>query len=440
MKFYIHKLGCPKNDVDADYIIARLQSEGHNYLPISEEAEVIIINTCGFILPAKEESIDAILQFAQLKTEGIVQKLFVTGCLSQRYGEKLLADIPELDGAFGLGELDSLAKSMSESVSNRSFIYVDPHKMRYLDWKQRFISDDYPYAYLKIADGCNRRCTFCAIPSIRGRYRSRTMDSIFKEARFLVENGKRELILVSQEATSWGNDLDGKTKLTNLLRKLNNLEGLEWIRIMYLHPSGMNQELFDYMANDNKTLAYFDLPLQHICPDILKNMGRPSNRSSIEDLIKKIHDSEADTALRTTFIVGFPGETNKHFEELCQFVKDVEFDRMGAFVFSPEEGTPAANLPNQVPDDIKAERLDRLMMLQQEIAFARNNSLIGKQQEVIIDTVHNDGTATGRTRWDCPEIDQEVVVNGSGLKNGLVCQMQVVGTEGYDLRGLKCED
>ena len=440
MKFFIYRLGCPKNEVDADYIAACLLNAGHTQVLTPDEAQAIIINTCGFILPAKEESIDAILQMAQLKTEGSAQKLFATGCLSQRYSQSLMADIPELDGAFGLGELDELVRVMSEKTTGRYYTSINPYQLRYLDWKQRFISDDYPYAYLKIADGCNRHCSFCAIPSIRGQYRSRTIDSIIKEARFLVENGKNELILVSQEATYWGKDINTRPRLIDLLQELNDIDGLDWIRVMYMHPSGMDRELIEYMVADNKTLAYFDLPLQHICPDILSAMGRPSDCSAIEELIRQIRHSGVDTALRTTFIVGFPGETDEHFEELYKFVEEIEFERLGAFVFSSEEGTPAATLPNQVQDDIKAERLDRLMMLQQEIAFARNNSLIGSQREVIIDSVNNDGTATGRTRWDCPEIDQEVVVSGRGLRSGLICQVQIINSEGYDLRGIKCEE
>ncbi|MBU8933114.1 MAG: 30S ribosomal protein S12 methylthiotransferase RimO [candidate division Zixibacteria bacterium] len=440
MTFYIYRLGCPKNEVDGDYIAARLLKAGHIQVDVAEGAEAVIINTCGFILPAKEESIEAILQMARLKTEGGARRLFATGCLSQRYGHDLLADIPELDGVFGLGELDALADAMSGLGSSRSHASVAADELSYLDWKQRFISDAYPYAYLKIADGCNRRCTFCAIPSIRGRYRSRPMDSILNEARFLIDNGKRELILVSQEATVWGNNLSGRPKLVNLLSELESLSGLEWIRVMYLHPSGLNVELIEHMTSGNKTLAYFDLPLQHINAGILAAMGRQNDSEAIADLISRIRHASPDSALRTTFIVGFPGETEEHFQELCQFVEATAFDRLGAFCYSAEEGTPGADLPDQVPEEVKTERLDRLMLLQQEIAFAKNNSLIDSTQEVIIDAVSDDGSAVGRTQRDCPDIDQEVTVVGDGLTVGSICQVRITEADGYDLRAVRSEE
>lgn len=441
MKFFVHKLGCPKNDVDADYIAARLIAAGHEPVSDPERAESVIVNTCGFILPAKEESINEILRLGQLKKSGNLKTLYATGCLTQRYGDQMIADMPELDGAFGHGALDSLAEAVSDSRHLDKTIKMEARKLGYLSWKDRFISDGYPYSYVKISDGCDRMCTYCAIPSMRGKFRSRPIDSIVREAQFLANNGKKELILVSQEATLYGYDLPGRPSILDLLKALEKVEGVEWIRLMYLYPAQMSAELIDYMVADNtKTLNYFDLPLQHINTEVLSNMRRQVTRDEIERMLTTIRAKSPEATIRTTFIVGFPGETDEQFGELLEFTTDFRFDRMGVFTYSAEEGTPAEQMGAQLPEEVKKEREEVLMTAQREIALAKNNSLIGSQKEVIIDSVNDDNSATGRTRADCPEIDQEVMVTGAGLAVGQIVQVKIDAAEGYDLIGSLLRD
>ncbi|MDX9856867.1 MAG: 30S ribosomal protein S12 methylthiotransferase RimO [candidate division Zixibacteria bacterium] len=442
MKFFVHKLGCPKNDVDADYIAARLIDDGHQPVGTPEEADSVIVNTCGFITAAKEESITEILRLAELKKSGRVRQLLAAGCLTQRYGDEMLKEMPELDGAFGHGALDSIARAVGGGNGHRPerTVKLETRKLGYISWKHRFIADAYPYSYLKISDGCDRGCTYCAIPGMRGRFRSRPIQSILTEARFLAQNGKKELILVSQEATCYGYDLPGRPGIVDLLRELELVEGIEWIRLMYLYPAALDDALIDYMAAPNKTLNYFDLPLQHVNTDILTAMRRRVERTHVEHLIDRIRATSDDAVIRTTFIVGFPGETEAQFDELYDFVERYRFDRMGVFPYSPEEGTPAERFGRQVSEATKVERMDRLMNLQREIAFEINNSLIGQSRSVIIDTVRADGRGIGRTTGDCPEIDQEVFVSGEGLEAGRIRTVVVDAVDGYDLVGHAVRD
>ena len=437
MKFYVHKLGCPKNDVDADYISARLLHEGHTPVKDPEEADSIIVNTCGFILPAKEESINELLRFGQLKKDGILKTLYASGCLSQRNGDELIKEMPEIDGAFGLGALDSIAKAVSLSLKNEKTIKMEARKLGYLSWNNRFISDNYPYSYLKISDGCDRGCTFCAIPAIRGRFRSRPLDSIIREAEYLAQNGKKELILVSQEATLYGYNYKGNDKpdILTLIKELEKIDDVEWIRMMYLYPAELSDEVIEYLVADNKTVNYFDLPLQHVNSEILKSMHRQIDRPGVENLVKKVRSASKDAVIRTTFIVGFPGETDEQFEELKDFIIESEFERMGVFTFSSEEGTLAHKMPNQIPEEVKQDRLDQLMIAQQEIAFDKNNRLIGTEQRVIIDTIEDNGIAVGRSYGDCPDVDQEVYIVDDTLKVGDMVQVAINSAEGYDLFG-----
>jgi len=440
MKFFVHKLGCPKNDVDAEYIAARLIEAGHEAVVSPEEADSVIVNTCGFILPAREESIDELLRMGQLKKKGRLKTLYASGCLSQSSGNELLKGMPELDGAFGLGEVDSIADAVTTSGHFRQTVRTESRQLAYLDWKHRFITDGLPYAYLKISDGCNRPCAYCAIPSIRGAFRSRSLESIVNEAEFLAGNGKKELILVSQESTLWGIDLPGKPGLIKLLEKLEEIDGVEWIRLMYLYPTMVNDSLIDYLASDNKTLNYFDLPLQHCNGEVLQAMRRQLDRTGIERLVNRIRARAKNATLRTTFIVGFPGETEEQFEELEDFVIKTEFERLGVFTYSKEEGTAAGEMSNQVPEPVKEERKDRLMQIQQEIAVARNNLLIGTIVDVIIDAVSSDDTAQGRTMADCPEVDQEVLVHGDHVEVGQLCRVRIDAVDMYDLIGSKLVD
>ena len=436
MRFYIHRLGCPKNDVDGDYIAGRLVRDGHELVSDIDVAQVAIVNTCTFILPAKEESIEAILEIAQLKQEGRLERLYVCGCMPQRYADELLASMPEIDGAFGLGELDALAKAVGQLGRNEHTVATDSRQLTYLAGENRLITDSYPYAYLKISDGCSRGCTYCVIPSIRGRFRSRRMADIVDEAAFLASRGKKELILVSQDTSLYGRDLKSRRGLVDLLRALEEVECVTWLRVMYLHPGSIGSELLDYMlAEDNKVLPYFDLPLQHANERLLRAMGRPSRRKQIEETLGRIRSLHPDAVLRTTFIVGFPGETEGEFEELLEFVAQWRFDRLGAFSFSAEEGTRAAAMADQVAEEDRLRRLDLLMSLQQTIAFERNISLIGSTLETIIDDCGNGGAATGRTRGDCPDIDQLVSVTGDGLRVGDIRPVRIERADGYDLHG-----
>lgn len=435
MRFYIHKLGCPKNDVDADYIAARLIHDGHEPVGTAEKADTVIVNTCGFILPAKEESINEILRFGQWKTEGKLRKLFAAGCLTQRYGDDMLAEIPELDGAFGHGALDSLAGAMVAPERMTQAVKIESRKLGYLTWRNRFISDSYPYAYLKISDGCDRGCTYCAIPGMRGKYRSRPLDSIMREARYLAENGKKELILVSQEATLWGCDLPGSPDIITLLKELEQLNDVKWIRLLYLYPAQLEDRVIDYLADDNKTLNYFDLPFQHVNSDVLTAMRRRVDKSRIQSIINRIRTRSKDAVLRTTFIVGFPGETEEHFSELYDFVDEYRFERMGVFTYSPEEGTPAEQFINQIPESLKQERMDILMNLQREIAFENNASQVGRTCQVLVDEIDEQGTALARSAGDCPDIDQQVFIHSSDLKIGEMPLVRIEKADGYDLIG-----
>ncbi len=436
MKFYIKKLGCPKHDVDGDYISGKLIQQGHEKVVSEEQAEAVIVNTCGFILPAKEESIAAILGYENLKKSRRISRLYITGCLSQRYGDELQKELTSVDGIFGLGQLDKLAEAFANGA-NGDRVQVSPPSMslRYVAGKERFTDEVFPYEYVKISDGCDRFCSFCAIPLIRGRHRSRPIQEIVEEARFLVESGKKEIILVSQEGNAYGRDSTDGTSVLTLLDKLEKIEGLAWTRLMYLHPEAVTDDLIARLSHSEKTLGYFDMPLQHISDSILKNMNRRVTRKQIETILSKIRSHSEKNIIRTTFIVGLPGESKTEYEELKNFIVDFEFDRLGVFKYSVEEGTRAARMEGQVSEELKEERVDELMILQQEIAFRKNIALIGGIQEVIIDSVNDNSPAVGRTRGDCPDIDQQVHVSGENLKVGDILKVKVNMADGYDLVG-----
>ncbi|PKK83545.1 MAG: 30S ribosomal protein S12 methylthiotransferase RimO [candidate division Zixibacteria bacterium HGW-Zixibacteria-1] len=434
MKFYIKKLGCPKNDVDGDYIAGMLISRGLQPTNNDLEADIVIVNTCGFILPAKEESINEILNYEQQKERGQIKKLYVTGCLPQRYGDELTADMPLIDGFFGLGKIEALADAIIGNNAGGPILVRDKaSELTYLSGGLRHVDTARPYDYVKIADGCDRYCSYCAIPLIRGRYRSRPMSEIIDETQMLASKGKKEIILVSQEGTGYGRDFDKGPDIPALLRKLEEVEGIEWIRLMYLHPEAVTEELIDFMTFSGKVLGYFDIPLQHINDRILSSMNRRTNRSEIENTLYKIRDKSADNIIRTTFITGFPEETEKEFGELKRFIEEFKFDRLGVFKYSSEEGTRAAGMKNQISDAVAEARQDVLMSVQQEIAFDKNIALIDKIQQVIIDEVKPDAQAVGRTKGDCPEIDQQVYIDGENLTVGDILEARVVMAEGYDL-------
>ncbi len=435
MKFYIDRLGCPKNDVDGDYIAARLVAEGHTPVSTPEDADTVLVNTCGFIQAAKEESIEAILDHTARKQRGHLQQVLATGCLSQRYGRELLEEIPELDGAFGHGALDSIAHTVTTGERPKEVVKREARSLGYLTWKDRFISDAYPWSYLKISDGCDRTCTYCAIPGMRGRFRSRPLDSIIREAEFLAANGKRELILVSQEATLWGYELPGKPSVITLLEALDRVSGIEWIRLMYQYPAALSDDLIDYMASGSRTLPYFDLPMQHASTTVLDRMNRRVEQGDLTRLIERIRTASPNATLRTTFIVGFPGESDREFDELMSFTAEHEFDRMGVFTYSAEEGTSAATMSSQIPAEIARQRADQLESLQADIAHHKATDLIGDNVMVMIDSVSGDGRAIGRTAADCPEIDQEVKLRGENSSVGDLVTVRITDVDALDLVG-----
>jgi len=438
-RFYIHKLGCPKNDVDADYLAGYLRQLQMIQVDSPEAADLMIVNTCGFIQPAKEESIEAILTLAQLKGIGIGRKLVVTGCLSQRYAASLREEVPELDGIFGIDAAATLGRFVGGAWLATTAVSIAP--LRYPEYGfSRTVDPNDVFAYLKISDGCNNRCSYCAIPNIRGGFRSRTMEAVSEEARYLLDQGKRELILVSQEATNYGLDIYGRAQLIPLLDKLTALDGGSgfWVRVMYLHPARLSHELIDYMIDNPVVCAYFDVPLQHINDRILQSMQRQATRSNIEAVLGHIRSRPERSAIRTTLIVGYPGETEEEFDELSRFVEEQRFDRMGAFVYYPEDDTPAATLAGQLDDRVKQDRHARLMALQQEIAFEQNQAEVGRQIEVLVETVDSStAAAVGRSRFDAPEIDQTVRLDAMGLHPGDFITATITATDGYDLIGIR---
>lgn len=437
MKFFIKKLGCPKNDVDGDYIAGILIDRGHQLATDDSSADVVIVNTCGFILPAKEESIETILYYANHKNEGEIGRLYVAGCLAQRYGDELVKELKEVDGFFGLGQIEQLIDAVTEPAADDAVVSrVSADRLTYLAGDRRHVGDKFPYDYLKIADGCDRFCAYCAIPHIRGRYRSRPLEDIVKEARLLASRGKKEIILVSQEGTAYGRDFDNGTDIIRLLGELEKVDGIEWIRLMYLHPESMTDGLIEYMSFSGKTLGYFDVPLQHISDKILAAMNRRVTRKEIEKILSKIRLASPGNIIRTTFIAGLPGETEEEFLELRDFIEDFEFDRLGVFEYSPEEDTKAIDFDDQVPDKVAAERQDILMNLQQEVAFKKNIGLIHKARKVIIDEARAGSPAIGRTEGDCPEIDQQVYVKGGKPAVGDIADVEIVMADGYDLIGV----
>ncbi|MCX6827034.1 MAG: 30S ribosomal protein S12 methylthiotransferase RimO [candidate division Zixibacteria bacterium] len=433
MKIFIKKLGCPKNDVDGDYIAGECQSLGHEIMNSDALVDGVIINTCGFILPAKEESIAEIARYEKLKKDGELKYLYVTGCLSQRYNDMLKKEFKNVDGFFGLGQIKELAQVLSAKGKKTAGQINSSSELTYLAGESRYIEPQASYAYLKISDGCDRFCSYCAIPYIRGRYRSRPIVDIVQEARLLAQSGKREIILVSQEGSGYGQDFKDGTDLLVLLRELETIAGIKWIRLMYLHPESISDHIIDYIASSEKVLPYFDIPLQHISDKILAQMNRQVTRADIETTLRRICDKLSNSIIRTTFIAGFPGETDKEFSELRDFISDFEFDRLGVFKYSQEEGTPAAQFDAQVPERTKDNRLEELMILQQEIAFRKNMALLDTVQRVIIDKAGRDAVTEGRTIGDCPDIDQTVFIKDDNLSIGQIINARIIKAEGYDL-------
>ena len=429
-------LGCPKNQVDAELMLSKIEKAGFNIVDVAYEADIVVINTCGFIEDAKKEAIDNILEMAELKNEGSISKILVTGCLAERYKEDILAEFPEVDGVIGLGANGDIVDVIN-SIMNDEQVSEFPEKNKMPLGGDRLLTTPNHWAYLKIADGCSNCCTYCAIPAIRGEFRSRPMEEIIAEAEKLAANGTKEIIIVAQDTTRYGLDLYGELKLSELLRQLNKIDGLEWIRLLYCYPDRITDELIDTIASCEKVLHYIDLPLQHADGIILKLMNRTGDRESLEALIDKIREKIPDIVLRTTFITGFPGEDEEAFNNLSEFIDDIMFDRLGCFAYSEEEGTPAATMENQVDEDVRKHRSDVIMEQQYDIFDYKQKKLVGTTIKCIVDgyDAYTD-SYFGRTWKDAPEIDSIAYFTGSGdYEQGDIVDVEIFDINDYDLMG-----
>ena len=437
MKLLFISLGCDKNLVDSEFMIGMLTQEGIELTDNEEDADIIIVNSCCFIGDAKEESINTILEMAEYRKHGKCKSLIVTGCLSQRYQDEGLKEIPEVDAILGTNSYDSIFEAVKETLDHHK--YQNLHTLEGLPSlnTKRVVTTGGHFAYLKISEGCNKNCTYCVIPSVRGRYRSVPMEELAAQARELVAGGVKELILVAQETTLYGVDLYGKKSLHLLLDELNKIDGLFWIRIMYCYPEEIYEELIDSIIRNKKVCHYLDLPIQHCNDDILKRMNRKTTKQDIIDIANHLRERIPDITLRTTLICGFPGETAEAHEELMQFVNDMEFDRLGAFTYSPEEGTKAFDMPDQVDEETKAEWQADVMELQEEVIFDKNETLKGMETYAFIEgRVADENAYIGRTYRDAPNVDGYIFINtDEELMTGDIVKVKVVGAYEYDLIG-----
>lgn len=427
-------LGCPKNQVDGEIMLEKLNSNGFDISPTIEGSDIMIINTCGFIEDAKKEAIDTILEVAQYKEAGLVSSIVVTGCLAQRYQDEILKEMPEVDAVIGIGADRDIVKVCQKAALGIKTSFF-PNREYLLLEGERMLSTPPHWAYLKISDGCDNKCSYCAIPGIRGGYIERSMESIIEEAKCLADKGVKEIIIVAQDTTKYGLKLYGEYKLAELLKELVKISGIKWIRLFYCYPDRVTDELIDVIAKEEKICSYIDIPLQHCNAEILSSMNRNGSYESLKALLNKMKSRIPDLSLRTTFMVGFPGETDKQFEELCQFVKEIKFDKMGCFAFSPEEDTPAYDFDNQIDESVKERRAQVLMDIQYSITEDANKDKIGKVYEVIIDEVSDDH-CIGRSYLDSPEIDSGIIFKPISKHNvGEFVNVKITSYDGYDLLG-----
>ncbi len=438
MKILCISLGCDKNLVDTEMMLGLLNRDGYSFTDDENEADIIVINTCCFIGDAKEESVNTILEMARLKEEGRCKALIVTGCLAQRYKQEILDEIPEVDGILGTTTYDEISNVLSQVLGGQEHVQCF-HDLNALPkaGTERMITTGGHYAFLKIAEGCDKRCTYCIIPSLRGSYRSVPMEELVAQAENLAQKGVKELILVAQETTVYGVDLYGKKSLPELLRRLCKIEGIQWIRIQYCYPEEITDELIQVIGQEEKICHYLDLPIQHASDRILKRMGRRTSQEQLRAIIEKLRKEIPDIALRTTLISGFPGETEEDHEALLSFVDEMEFERLGVFAYSAEEDTPAASFPDQIPQEVKEERRDEIMELQQEISFDHSQSMVGQVLEVMIEgKVADENAYVGRTYMDGPGVDGLIFVQtGEALMSGDFARVRVTGAMEYDLIG-----
>ena len=420
-------LGCAKNQVDGEVLMASLKNAGFLTVDDAALADIAIVNTCGFIESAKRESIEEILELAALKKEGKIKKLVITGCLSERYQKEMHAELPEADAVLGIGANGDIAPLLTKMMEENTYVESFPDKSRMPLCGDRELTTPSYFAYVKIAEGCDNRCSYCAIPLIRGGYRSRTMESIEEECKSLVANGAKELVLIAQDTSRYGIDLYGEYSLAKLMARLCRIDGLRWLRVLYCYPDSITDELLDTMAREEKIVKYIDLPLQHASGPILKAMNRRGDRQSLTALMNKIRERVPGVVLRTTLITGFPGETEEDFTELAEFVKDVKFERLGCFAYSQEEGTPAAELPGQLDEEVKAHRAELIMDRQMEIMERQGMELIGKTLEVLVEGYDRYAECWfGRSWRDAPDVDGKIFFTTGGKRPRLGSFVQVM--------------
>lgn len=442
VKIAFVSLGCDKNLMDSEVMLGLIEEEGYIVTPDESDADIVIVNSCGFILDANQEAIDNILRIADYKTDGNLKGIIVTGCMAQRYKNEIFESLPEVDAVVGTGDFEQIGeviKELTEGKKQVSLITDKNHKINEDNVLKRKISTAGGFAYMKIAEGCDNFCTYCTIPSLRGKYRSRTMDSLIKEAQMLADNDVREIILIAQDTSLYGKDLYGKLMLPELLRKISEIDGIEWIRLLYCYPENITDELIDEIASNPKVCHYMDMPIQHADDAVLKRMGRKSTRAGLIDVIGKIRAKMPDFCFRTTLIVGFPGETEEQFKNLVDFIEEVKFDRLGVFTYSREEGTPAYKMPDQIDEEIKVQRKDYIMDIQKNISAEKCDSFIGKTLKVIIEgkIEGEDNAYCGRSYRDCYEIDGFVFFESDNeLIAGDFVDVEITSASDYDLIGV----
>ncbi|WP_302242952.1 30S ribosomal protein S12 methylthiotransferase RimO [Blautia sp.] len=442
MKILFISLGCDKNLADSEEMLGLLTAGGHEITDDETQADAIVINTCCFIKDAKEESVETILEMAEYKKTGSCHALIVTGCMAQRYQKEIIEEVPEVDAVLGTTSYGDIVKALEEAVAGNHF-----EEFRDIDYlpdtgSKRVLTTGGHFGYLKIAEGCDKHCTYCIIPKLRGRFRSVPMERLVAQAEDMAEQGVKELILVAQETTVYGKDLYGKKSLHILLKKLCEIKGIRWIRVLYCYPEEIYDELIETIRDEKKICHYLDIPIQHASDRILKRMGRRTSKQELIDIVGKLRKEIPDIVLRTTLITGFPGETEEDHEELKEFVDEMEFDRLGVFTYSPEENTPAAEMADQVPEEVKEERRDELMELQQEISYDRGQDRIGQELLVMIEgKVADESAYIGRTYGDAPKVDGYIFVQtGELLMTGDFAKVRVTGALEYDLIGVLSDE
>lgn len=431
---HIVTLGCSKNDVDSSMMYSLLNKDKYKMVERPSDADILIVNTCGFIDAAKEESIDTILESVEYKKNGKCKKVLLSGCLAQRYPEELIKEIPEVDGIIGTGNINYINELLDRSLEGDLFIKTDNLNSAYIEGirKEKVNTTE----YVKISEGCNNNCSYCIIPSLRGKNRSRKIEDIYSEVEYLVDKGAREIILIAQNTTDYGIDLYSKYSLSNLIKEISKIEKLKWIRVLYLYPDHFTDDLIEEFKHNDKLIKYVDMPLQHISDNVLKSMNRKTSKDHIIKTLKSLRESVDGIVIRTTFIVGFPGETEEDFKELINFIEDIKFDKLGVFEYSKEEGTSASLLDNQIPDEIKENRKNQIMSIQNEISSEILSEKINENLEILIEEKIDENNYVGRTYMDAPEIDGVTYITSErNLNIGDFVNVKIVDSLDYDLVG-----